>query len=136
MQRTFRITVDGRSYNVVVEDLTAPAQPGAPQPASAPAASVVPAAAPSAAAPAPAAASPVAVLEGGGAGAEVAPLAGVVVAIDAHVGQAVKPGDRIATIEAMKMKTFVLAKNSGTVTTIAVKPNDSVETGQVLMTLG
>ena len=122
MQKTFRITVDGRSYHVVVEDLTAPAPPEAPLAASA-AATASPPPAPSAAAPA----SP---------GSEVAPLAGVVHAIDVEIGQTVQPGDRIATIEAMKMKTIVVAKGAGTVTAIAVKVNDSVETGQVLLTLG
>ena len=125
MQKTFRITVDGRSYNVVVEDITAPPPLGGALPAS------LVTAAPAQPAPAPAP-PPVPA----GPGSEVAPLAGVVHAIDVHVGQAVQPGDRIATIEAMKMKTFVLAKGAGTVTAIAVNLNDSVEAGQVLLTLG
>ncbi len=124
MQKTFRITVDGRSYHVVVEDLTAPVQPEAPLAASA-AATAFPQPAPSAPAAAPA--SP---------GSEVAPLAGVVHTIDVDIGQTVQPGDKIATIEAMKMKTIVVAKGAGTVTAIAVKVNDNVETGQVLLTLG
>jgi biotin carboxyl carrier protein len=128
MQKTFRITVDGRSYNVLVEDISEPAQPGAPLPASVAtvaAASIAPAApvpATDAAPPTP--------------GSEVAPLAGVVYAIDVETGQAVQPGDRIAIIEAMKMKTFVVAKGAGTVTAIAVRVGDSVEPGQVLLTLG
>ncbi len=128
MQKTFRITVDGRSYTVVVEDITAPPPLVGPFPAS-----LAPAAAPAPAPPAPAPATPP---EPAGPGSEVAPLAGVVYAIDVHVGQSVQPGDRIAIIEAMKMKTFVLAKGAGTVTAIAVNINDSVETGQVLLTLG
>jgi len=127
MQKTFRITVDGRSYNVVVDDITPPAQTGAATPPP-----VAIQAEPAAPEPTPTAASVIPA----GAGSEVAPLAGVVYAIDVHVGQAVNPGDKIATIEAMKMKTFVIAKGAGTVTAIAVKVNDSVETGQVLLTLG
>jgi biotin carboxyl carrier protein len=132
MQKTFRITVEGRSYNVLVEDITDPALAPPPAVVAAPVAPASAPAAPPPAAPAPATAAPVAA----GAGAEVAPLAGVVQAIEVRVGQPVNPGDRIATIEAMKMKTFVTAKGAGTVASIAVKVNDSVETGQVLLVLG
>ena len=71
-----------------------------------------------------------------GAGSVVAPLGGVVNSIDVPLGRDVAIGDRVATIEAMKMKTEVRAKFAGKVTNIAVKTNDSVETGQVLMTVG
>jgi glutaconyl-CoA/methylmalonyl-CoA decarboxylase subunit gamma len=139
----FRITVDGRGYNVEVEDLgrtgetthpahAAPAPVVASHVAAAPVVAAPMAAAPVPAAPAPAQAAPVAA----GAGAVVAPLGGVVHSIDVPLGHAVAVGDKVATIEAMKMKTEVRAKLAGTVTAIAVKANDSVETGQVLMTLG
>jgi len=126
MQRKFRITVDGRVYEVLVEELAhdlAAAQPGGPS-AAAPA--VVAAPSPPLAAPA----SPEA-----GPGDEVAPLAGAVQSIDVALGQTVKAGDKIATIEAMKMKTDVFAKGSGKVVAIAVRPGDSVDTGGVLVTL-
>ena len=55
------------------------------------------------------------------AGAEVAPLAGVVVSIDVALGQTIEAGDKIATIEAMKMKTDVYAKGAGRVASIAVR---------------
>ena len=71
----------------------------------------------------------------GEAGDEVAPLAGTVQSIDVTVGQTVKVGDKIATIEAMKMKTEVHAKGAGKVASIAVKVGDSVDTGAVLVTL-
>src|SRR5271157_6548777 len=126
MQKKFRINVDGRIYNVVVDDISGEAAslhaafPPAPI-ASAPVAAVpVPAAAP-VAAPEPA---------GAGAGAEVAPLGGVVVSIDVKTGQAIKAGDKVAVIEAMKMKTDVVAKNTGVVGNILVRPSDSIETGQ------
>jgi biotin carboxyl carrier protein len=130
----FRISVDGRSYNVVVEDLGQSTDAGhsattAPAPIvhAAPAAVVhaAPVAAPPSAAPAVA-----------GAGSVVAPLGGVVNSIDVPLGRDVAIGDRVATIEAMKMKTEVRTKIAGKVTNIAVKTNDSVETGQVLMTVG
>jgi biotin carboxyl carrier protein len=129
MQKNFRITVDGRSYNVTVEDL----DPGAPIPVAPPAAvapaapAAAPVAAPVAAAPPP----PVAA----GAGSIVAPLGGVVFSIDVPLGREVAVGDKVATIEAMKMKTEVKAKIAGKVATIAAKVNESVETGQLLMVL-
>ncbi len=124
MQRKFRISVDGQSYEVVVEEILGEA------PATAWPASVAAASAAVAAAGAPAPAKPAA-----GAGDEVAPLAGTIQSIDVTVGQTVKVGDKIATIEAMKMKTEVHAKGAGKVVSIAVKPGESVDTGAVLLTL-
>jgi glutaconyl-CoA/methylmalonyl-CoA decarboxylase subunit gamma len=130
----FRISVDGRSYNVVVEDLGQSADAGHPTTAApAPIVHAAPAAVVHAA---PVAASPSAAPAVAGAGSVVAPLGGVVNSIDVPLGRDVAIGDRVATIEAMKMKTEVRAKFAGKVTNIAVKANDSVETGQVLMTVG
>jgi biotin carboxyl carrier protein len=70
-----------------------------------------------------------------GAGTIVAPLGGVVFSIDVAVGQNVAVNDKVATIEAMKMKTEVMSKVAGTVKSIAVNVAESVETGQVLMTV-
>jgi biotin carboxyl carrier protein len=92
-------------------------------------ASAAVAAAPAAPA-APAAAKPVA-----GAGAEVAPLAGVVDSVDVAVGQSVAAGTKIATIEAMKMKTEVFAKGSGTVASVVAKPGEAIDAGGVILTL-
>jgi biotin carboxyl carrier protein len=127
MQKNYRITVDGRSYNVVVEDLDHAAAP-AIAPVAPPATVAAPVALPPVAAPAAPASA--------GAGAIVAPLGGVVFSIDVPLGHQVGIGDRVVTIEAMKMKTEVLAKIAGKVTNIAAKTNESVETGQVLMTIG
>ena len=131
----FRISVDGRSYNVVVEDLGQSADAGhpattAPAPIvhAAPAAVVhaAPVAAPHQVRPLPSQAP----------AASWHRLGGVVNSIDVPLGRDVAIGDKVATIEAMKMKTEVRAKFAGKVTNIAVKANDSVETGQVLMTVG
>jgi biotin carboxyl carrier protein len=129
------VTVDGRSYNVVVEDLD---HGHAAAPVHAPAPVVAAPAAPAAPAPAAAAApaAPKPVAAAAGAGSIVAPLAGVIHSIDVPLGRDIAIGDKVVTIEAMKMKTEVLAKVAGKVTNIAVKANDSVETGQVLMTVG
>ena len=130
MQRKFRITVENKTYDVTVEDIaddggTLYPSPGLMTAATTPAEAAEAAPAPSAA-PAAAAAGP---------GDEVSPLAGVVVSLEVAVGQSVNEGDKIATIEAMKMKTVVVAHRSGSVTNIAVKPGDGVEAGQVLMTI-
>ena len=127
MQRKFRISVEGRAYEVLVEEIGHDGQapgPGGPLHVVTAAA----AAATAAAAPAPAKAE-------AAAGDEVAPLAGTVQSVDVTVGQAVNVGDKIATIEAMKMKTEVHAKGAGKVVSIAVKIGDSVDTGGVLLTL-
>nr|WP_294505415.1 biotin/lipoyl-containing protein [uncultured Rhodopila sp.] len=129
MQKSFRITVDGRSYNVVVEDLDPGVQVVAPPPVAS-AAVAAPAPAPVAAPPPVSAAAPA------GPGSIVAPLGGVVFSIDVPLGRDVAVGDKVATIEAMKMKTEVRAKVAGKVTAIAAKVNESVETGQLLMTVG
>jgi biotin carboxyl carrier protein len=131
MQKNFRITVDGRSYHVAVEDL----DPGV-VPAYAPPPPVIVAAPVAVAAPAPVAAPAAAPATApAGAGSIVAPLGGVVFSIDVPLGHQVAVGDKVATIEAMKMKTEVLSKLAGKVAHIAVKANESVETGQALMTI-
>ena len=120
MMRKFRITVDGKPYDVTVEDMTDDAGTLYPAP-SMTQQTIEPAAA--------------AATGASDAGDEVSPLGGVVVSIDVSVGQAVSEGDKIVTIEAMKMKTAVIAHSSGTVSNIAVKVGDGVETGQVLLTI-
>jgi biotin carboxyl carrier protein len=71
-----------------------------------------------------------------GAGDEVAPLGGVVQEVHVSVGQAVNEGDKVVSLEAMKMVTPVVARRGGTVTKIAVKAGDPVDAGQVLLTIG
>ena len=51
------------------------------------------------------------------------------------LGQTVSAGDTVAIVEAMKMKTPMIARISGKVTNIAVKAGDPVEPGQVLLTI-
>lgn len=128
MEKKFRITVDGRQYDVTVEDMSETPSYTIPAPGdmSVPTTSISAPAAP------PPAASPGAA----GAGDEVSPLAGVVIGIEVTPGQAVKEGDKVMTLEAMKMKTAVIAHHNGQVKNIAVKVGDAVEAGQVLLTIG
>jgi len=122
--KNYTITVNGNVYDVTVEEKGAGAAPTAP---------VRRTAAPVAAAPAPAAAKPAA----GGAGSiEVkAGAAGKVFKIEAKVGQAVKKGDAVVIIEAMKMEIPVVAPEDGTVASIDVSVGDAIEAGAVLATL-
>ncbi|MBR4310400.1 MAG: acetyl-CoA carboxylase biotin carboxyl carrier protein subunit, partial [Akkermansia sp.] len=64
------------------------------------------------------------------------PLAGKVVSLDVTPGTAVKEGDQIMTLEAMKMNTVIYAPANGTVTSFAVAPGDTVAENQPLAYLG
>ena len=67
---------------------------------------------------------------GTGAGKKiVSPLPGVIIDVCVNVGDAVKRGQKIAVIEAMKMENDILAESDGTVTAIYVKKTDSVLEG-------
>lgn len=128
MKKQFKITLNGKSYEVVAEvigegeEVAAPAAPRAARAAA-------PAAAPAAPAPkaAPAAAA--------GAGTVPSPLAGKVVSVDCAVGDAVTAGQKIMTLEAMKMNTIVSAPSGGTVKAINVSAGDQVEEGQGLLVI-
>jgi biotin carboxyl carrier protein len=136
MLKKLKITVDGRPYTVTVEDVTEDTgQQWYPEPGLT--RSAVEGAEPApAAAPAPEGAPPSGAPAAAGAGDEPSPLSGVVISIDVAEGQQVNAGDKIATLEAMKMKTVVAAKASGTVKKIHVQAGDGVEAGQALMTIG
>lgn len=132
MEKKFRITVEGKQYTVTVEDITTDSAQGFYQDMAAVAPPAVVATAPVAAAPAAARPAPAAA----GAGDEVAPLGGVVQAIHVNIGQVVNEGEKLVSLEAMKMVTHVVARRGGSVTSIAVKPGDPVDAGQVLLTIG
>lgn len=127
--KRLRITVEDKSYDVVVELLDDDISPSSQKPAvatsstrvSAPVAVPKPAATPK---PAPAS---------GGGGEVNSPLAAVVVSIDVAVGDTVTEGQKIFTLEAMKMNTLVSSPKAGTVSAINVAVGDSVEEGQSLI---
>ena len=122
--KNYTITVNGNVYDVVVEE---GASTGAPVAAKAPAA-------PKAAPKAPAAAAPAASGAAGGVKIE-AGAAGKVFKIEAKVGQAVKRGDAVIILEAMKMEIPVVAPQDGTVASINVSVGDPVEAGALLATM-
>lgn len=130
--KKLRITVDGKTYDVAVEVLE---EAGAP--VASPKNTPVRSAAVSAPAVAPPAPSPASAGSGGaGSDAITSPLAGKVVSIDVAAGATVKAGDQVATIEAMKMNTFIYAEADGTVAQILASPGEMVEEGAALIKLG
>ncbi len=122
--KRFNVTVNGKAYDVAVEELGA----GAPAPAPLAAA---PAAAPAApAAPAPAAPAV-------GEGEKVcAPMPGTILDVKTSNGQKVSKGDVIMVLEAMKMENDIVSPCDGTITSIVVKKGDNVQSGDTLATVG
>lgn len=123
-------TLNGKKYEVEIErvDEYRPLDRGAQ--ASAPAPILAAAPAPKAA-PAPAAAPAGAA----GAVAVTAPMPGKILGVKASAGQAVKRGQVLLILEAMKMENEIVAPQDGTVATINVAVGDSVEPGATLATL-
>lgn len=118
--KEYTITVNGNVYDVTVEE-------GLSGTASAPV-SVPKAAAPAA----PKAAAPA----GAQGGVKInAPMPGKILAVKANAGQAVKKGEVVLVLEAMKMENEVVAPQDGTVASINVGVGDMVESGDVLATL-
>ena len=108
--KKYTITVNGTAYEVEVEEagVVASAPKAAPKAAPAPAAAPAPKAAP---APAPKAAAPVAA----GATTVSAPMPGKVLSINVKAGDAVKSGDVLLILEAMKMQNEIMAPADGTI---------------------
>jgi len=128
IMRKFNITVNGKAYEVEVEEIGGVVS-SAPVTYSAPA----PAAAPKPAAPAPAPA-PAAAPAGG---EEVScPMPGTILAVNVKPGDTVKSGDVLFILEAMKMENEIMAPRDGKVTAVNVTKGASVNTGDVLAVLG
>lgn len=119
--KNLKITVNGTTYDVQVEEVGGSAAPVAPAPAAtpAPATASAPAAAPA------------------GEGTPVeAPMPGTVVDIKVSNGTTVAEGDTVVILEAMKMENEIAAPCAGTITSICVSKGESVDSGKVLVTIG
>jgi biotin carboxyl carrier protein len=109
--KKLNVTVNGTVYEVTLESATAGAASVASAPEAAPA-------------------SP------SGAGETVnSPLAGTVISIEVSAGASVSVGQRLFTMEAMKMNTYVTAEKAGKVAAILVKEGDQVSEGQAMLEL-
>ncbi len=112
--KAYKVNVNGNVYEITLEvidkaDIKAPAAAPAPAPA---------------AAPAPAGAQTIS-----------APMPGTILKVNVSNGQAVKKGDVLMILEAMKMENEILAPNDGTVSSVGVAQGASVEAGTVLCSL-
>lgn len=121
--KNYRITVNGNVYDVEVEELGtgAATQTAAPK-----------------AAPKAVAASKVAAPAAAGSEGAVkvnSPMPGKILSVKASVGQAVKRGEVIMILEAMKMENEIVAPSDGTIASINVNEGASVEAGSVLASL-
>ena len=124
MERRFKVTVNGREYDVTVEDLSSTPSSILPQPGD----MKVPV-------PAPLPSEPAAPRTASNLDPADLPssLAGVVAEIGVAEGDRVEAGQKVAVIEAMKMRTSVVAHRAGRVSAVNVKEGDAVEAAQSLM---
>lgn len=124
--KNYKITVNGKAYDVAVEEVGASAAPAAPAAAAVPEA---PKAAPEA---------PKAEPKTSGSEGSViiaAPMPGKILNVKAEAGKAVKKGEVMFILEAMKMENEIVASEDGTVASINCAVGDSVEAGDKLATL-
>lgn len=129
--RKFQVTVNGTLYEVEVEETTASgAAAPAVLPNSAPAAA---ASSTAAAAPKPAPAKPVVNTTGTPVNA---PMPGTILDVKVKPGDAVKAGQAVCVLEAMKMENEIPASKDGTILQVLVQKGASVEVGNPLVTIG
>ena len=130
----YKVTLNGRTYEVEVEhgkailldeyEAIAPAPVAAAPVAAAPVAAAAPAAAPAAP-----------VVTGAGEAVE-SPMPGNILKVNVAAGQAVKAGDVLVVLEAMKMENEIMAPKDGTVTQVLVSKGSTVDTGAPLVVIG
>ena len=110
--KKYRVNVNGTVYEVELEEITGAAPAAAP--VAAPAAPAAPA----------------------GGEKITAPMPGTILAVNVTSGSAVKKGDVLMILEAMKMENEIMAPCDGTVTSVAAAKGAAVESGALLCTIG
>lgn len=129
--KMLNVNVNGADYQVELENAPVAAVGTAPASAAAAPAGAVPASAKKTA-DAPAGTTPA----GAGAGEKVnSPLPGVIVEVSVKEGQAVKAGQKVAVLEAMKMENEISAPKDGTITAVHVNKGDSILEGAPIVTI-
>ena len=116
--KKYKVNVNGTVFEVEVEDITGTAAAAAPAAAPAPVA-----------APTPVAAAPA------GGESVTSPMPGNILAVNVTAGQAVKKGDVLMVLEAMKMENEIMAPCDGTIGAVSVTKGATVETGALLCTI-
>ena len=138
MTKQYTVTVNGTAYEVTVESVSGGRMASAPVARTAPAPvarAAAPAAAPAAPKAAPAA--PKAAPAASGSGETVSsPMPGTILDVKVAAGQAVKSGDILFILEAMKMENEIFAPCDGTVSSVAVSKGAAVNPGDVLCVIG
>lgn len=118
--RTFRIKIEGKTFEAEVEEIggSAPAVSSAPT------------------RPAAQASAPTPVVVSGSGNAVTAPMPGKVISLKVSKGQQVQAGDVVLILEAMKMEQEIKAVASGKVSDILVNAGDTVKKEQALILIG
>ena len=127
--KKYRVNVNGTDYEITLEEVTG-AEASKP---SAPVAQPAPAAAP---APAVAPAAPAATAAPAGGEQILSPMPGNILNVNVKVGDAVKKGQVLLILEAMKMENEIMAPKDGTITSVNVQNGSTVESGALLVTIG
>lgn len=121
--KKYKVTVNGTAYEITLEAIDAADVKTAPA-ASAPAATPA----------APVAAAPVAAPAAGGETVK-SPMPGTILSVNVSAGSAVKKGDVLMILEAMKMENEIMSPCDGTVSAVSVSKGSSVESGTPLCTI-
>lgn len=129
--KRYNITVNGRTYDVAVEEVGQASAPVAAAPVATPAPAPVAAPAPAPAAPAAAPAPAPAPQVTGGTKVE-APMPGTVIDVKVNVGDKVENGTTIIVLEAMKMENDIVSPVAGTVASINVRKGDTLDSGALI----
>ncbi len=125
--KKYNITVNGTTYEVIVEEAGTVSEVSAP--AFAPTVSAAPTA------PAAPKAAPKAAAASAGSNKVVAPMPGTILDVKVSVGQNVKKGDVICVLEAMKMENDIPAPCDGVIASVSVQKGSSINANDIIATI-